>query len=438
MRRQLFGEERAERARRRQIEEETRAQAGATVQKNIMLQIAGGDPNRAIEIFGDRFLTAVHAATGVELPIEEIPITAPVAERRQVGVQLVPRTAPPPDFQPRVRGLDEPILEGEPPYGFEEAPVFGDVTEQRPTGQVRRVIRGTMQPEMQLPDFEIQVGGRPIRFSQLMQMAQQYGLPAGDLAQVFIRGLGLQDPNQAARLALDVSNKEFDQQYRLARFKWQKMTEAERSEVERLEREWQREYGLARIAIARGQLAEAKRHNRAIEALTLRMREIQERHARVAEGRLAIEQLQAAQPAAAETLAGLRLELTQRYIRDPEALTDAERRILFGAAGEEVLPARDRELLRVWRDNIDPISGQPRDPQLAEQLRPSVDRIINFLTRPPGRREQVVTYTTREGRVVTSQEVINMIRQALARGATRDQVRRALIRDGIPPERFGF
>jgi hypothetical protein len=96
---------------------------------------------------------------------------------------------------------------------------------------------------------------------------------------------------------------------------------------------------------------------------------------------------------ATETQARIKASLMQRYLAG-DNLNEREQRVLFGATGEEIIPARDRKILELWRQNLDPLTNEPRDANLAERLKPDVDRIVN----------QMVTPTTRP----TGQQTITM------------------------------
>lgn len=83
----------------------------------------------------------------------------------------------------------------------------------------------------------------------------------------------------------------------------------------------------------------------------------------------------------AETQNRMKASLMSRYLAG-QTLNERELRVLFGTAGEDIVPARDREILKMWRENIDPITGEHKDPTMAARLKPDVDRIVNQMVTP--------------------------------------------------------
>jgi hypothetical protein len=75
----------------------------------------------------------------------------------------------------------------------------------------------------------------------------------------------------------------------------------------------------------------------------------------------------------------------QRYLAGQQ-LNERELRVLFGTSGEDILPAKDRALLDLWKSNLDPLAESGyKDPKLAARLQPEVTRIVDSLIQPqPG------------------------------------------------------
>lgn len=83
----------------------------------------------------------------------------------------------------------------------------------------------------------------------------------------------------------------------------------------------------------------------------------------------------------AETQNKIKASLMARYLAG-QNLNERELRVLFGTVGEDIVPAKDREILKLWRENIDPVTGDPKDPVMAQRLKPDVDRIVGQMVTP--------------------------------------------------------
>lgn len=358
-----------------------------------MLQIAGGDPQRAYAIFGQSFLDAMRQGSGVELPTEEVQIP----ERRDVIV--TPRTVPPVGFV-RTR---EP-KEGEPPYGVE-------VTERvTPAQAVRRLAI----PQPETPPELSQALAQPVRLQgggvttlgAIVRMVQA------------VPGLSsvIRDLIENPRDLIEMQYRQFQMDMDRARFDWQRYTDQQRMEIDRLRANAENEYRRGMLAVAQGRLDLAQEAERNLQEYRNRLLDIQERQVAVQERRLDVQQRRQPQDSVGASIE--RSLIQNRADRDElrEAIAAAER----SGTG-----------LVVWK-------GQSlRLDQARTALRQLEARVRSLEQQLQQRRLTTTVYQTPVG-PRTSAEIIQMIRGLLGRGYTRGQIARELRAAGIPPERFGL
>jgi hypothetical protein len=245
------------------------------------------------------------------------------------------------------------------------------------------------------------------------------------------------------RLALEQQKNQINHALRsaqlaLERFKWTSPSANAQlgARVRQIESGIRESHYRAQEALAAGRLDEYERHNRAVEDLTGQARALTRQQVDLAVQRLGLAKEQVGinrerldldrqkalqgDPSDAisvykfveEQLLETEATLgTPGYIRDPIARAGLEKDVTYYRAQLERL--------------------RPRIEQITKQSSASGMGAVGS-----GAERTYTLKTTQE--TLTSTGVQRMIREALASGKTRKQVRKALVEDGIDPARFGF
>jgi hypothetical protein len=371
-------------------------------QYRFMMGLVGNDPQRAFQTFGDRYLETVKGLTGLDLPVREVPEVT-----TEEVTETVPKEEPSPLELQRAGEREQPFV-----------PEVRTTVRQVPTGRTRREL--ALPQESAGPAIEIPGYGQ----ITLGQLREVFG-PAG-AAQVFMRALGLEDPIQRARLALEIDRMALDRWYREERLRLERqMTEStvknrdealavrkRLADIEEKRLRAMEDYNKARTALAQGNLQEAARHHRAMEAIArgqlevARLRAARGREEEEGPDRATVRQILNEVRDAQARVAQLR-RFQQELRRNPNAFFQIGNTLVDASNVDGLLAAAEAE-------------AEERRQQLA------------------GYRESTTVYRTRTRGTLTSAQIKALIQQYLARGATREQIRRALEQEGIPPARFGF
>jgi len=220
------------------------------------------------------------------------------------------------------------------------------------------------------------------------------------------------------RLALDRQRTSFTQalqraQFAFEQFKWANPSEYQRQtlRLREIDQAIRDAHYRAQEANASGRLDEAKRHNRVVEDLTRQARDLTRQQIDIARQRLAQGGGTGGQTAA-QTLS------LYKFVE--EQVQDLQEQLNY--AFDPVQRQSIEDDLRYYRG-------------LQRELRTKVTGGLGGSGQAGGRTYQL---KTRPGETVTSADVQRMIRQALANGKTREEIRAALEADGIPPANFGF
>lgn len=368
----------------------------------FMTTLAGNDPQRAFQMFGDRYLSLAKSVYGVEIPTEEEPIFEEGTEEQQI-TRAVP--IPGEQFPPETRFLPG---RGTQP-GILGLPTREEVTTQivpfrRQTGAQRRLaIPTTKEPTITVPGL----GKVPLSAAKDL------------LGQEGVRNLlQIADPVTLGRLQLDINRLELEQ----ARLAWQQYQHVNPSAYQEaqtalreLELQSLNAYRNVQIALATGNQEEAKRWHDMQYEIQKEANAIR----RAAEGeggadRVGIRQAESAVAAAEaklQNLLGMLRNARARGLVEPDELVvgtttmaDLENQVA-GARFE--LQSRQATLQRM--------RGTAGGAAPAER-----------------------TYQTRSSGTLTSSQVQQIIRNMIAQGISRAQIKQALLDNGIPPENFGL
>jgi len=220
------------------------------------------------------------------------------------------------------------------------------------------------------------------------------------------------------RLALERQREAFNQSLQSARFAFEQFRWANPSAYQQqavrlreLELAIREAHNRALEANAAGRLDEARRHNRVAEDLTRQARDLTRQQIDLARQRLA--QAGPGGQTAAQTLS------LYKFVEDQ--VQDLQANLSY---------AFDPEQRKALEDDLRYYRG------IQQELRSKVTGGLGGGGGQTGGRTYALK--TRPGEMVTSAEIQQMIKQALARGKTRAEIRAALEADGIPPEVFGL
>lgn len=220
------------------------------------------------------------------------------------------------------------------------------------------------------------------------------------------------------RLALDRQRESFNQSLRSAQFAFDQFQWANPSAYQQqslrlrgIDQAIRDAYYRAQEANAAGRLDEAKKHNRVVEDLTRQARDLTRQQIDIARQHLA-------QGGPAQTLS------LYKFVEEQVQDLQAEMNYAFDPEQRNLI----EEDLRYYRG-------------VQQELRPRVTGPVGTQGATGGGAAaggKTYPLKTRPGETVTSAEVQQMIRSALAGGKTRAEIRASLEADGIPPENFGL
>lgn len=246
-----------------------------------------------------------------------------------------------------------------------------------------------------------------------------FAAKAGERERAKLTELGIRERSRLSdeRLRLDQQRERFNQTLRASQFAFDQFRHFNPSAYQQaalnlrgIDQRIRTAHNQAQEALADGRLDEARRHNRAVEDLTRQARDLTRQQ----------------------------IDIARRKALEPQAdPTDVVN--LYKFAGEQMLALQselsfttDPEASKGLQADIDYYR------QLEQQLRPQINRIGQGRGLAAAGTGAERTYQTRHSGTLTSSQVQTMIRQALAQGKTRAQVRQALIEEDIDPSRFGF